>query len=885
MTETLLVIDGHSMAYRAFFALPVENFTTRGGIATNAVYGFASMLTKLMESEQPSHIAVAFDLGRKSFRTEEYPDYKGTRSETPEEFKPQIALIEEMLHDMGIVILTKENYEADDILATLSTRAQSEGLRVLIASGDRDTFQLVNDDVTVLYPGRSMSDLNYMTPEAIEEKYGVPPAQYPEIAALVGETSDNLPGVPGVGAKTAAQWINKFGGLDAIIEQADKIGGKRGEALRDHIADVLRNRHLNHLVTDLELDAQVDDLIRTDANREALDQLFDTLEFGALRSRVYHALGDQVPRETPKKTEEGPNLHMDAVLVADSTSDLGAWFEANVKEKAALSYSGEGRFVHARLDGVGVFAGTQGLVFDPARLSPQQETDVVSFLNSGVQLTMHGAKGATHAFASHGWALPLPRFDVELAAYLARPDRRAYGLEVIAEQFLGIEIGGGQGTLFDVNDKELAEKAFVIAQLEPILHRTLEEQNGLALLENIEIPVQRVFGHMEAVGVAIDKNVLGSLSTELSANVMRAQSDADAAVGHSANLASPKQLQGILFDELGMPKTRKTKTGYTTDAEALQNLFVQTDHPFLEALLRHRDSTKLLQMVTGLENEIQPDGRIHTTYHQTVAGTGRIASSDPNLQNIPARTDMGIRVREAFVAGPGFDNLMSVDYSQIEMRIMAHLSNDESLIEAFKSGEDLHRTMAAMVFGVAPEDVDHQLRNRIKATSYGLAYGLSAFGLSKQLGISVDEARDLRSKYFERFGGIGRYLGGVVEDAKHTGYTETMFGRRRYFPDLNSQNRRVAEMAERAALNAPVQGTAADIMKIATIEVEKRLVEGGYKSRMLLQIHDELVLEIVNEEQESVEEMVRDAMASPVSLSVPIEVAVGIGPSWKEAAH
>lgn len=893
VSKTLLIVDGHSMAYRAFFALPVENFTTGSGQATNAIYGFLSMLTRLMDTEKPTHIAVAFDLPGGSFRNREYPEYKAGRDETPEDFKGQVSIINEFLQRMGIRTLTKEDYEADDILATLTRQGAEDDMRVYVASGDRDTFQLVTDRVTVIYPGRSASDLKYMTPEAIEEKYGVTPARYPEIAALVGESADNLPGVPGVGPKTAAQWLNKWDGLTNLLEHAGDIGGKRGEALRENLDRVISNRELNHLVDDLDLGVSMDQLEPVPADRAELEQLFDTLDFTRLRERVYRAL--QVEQEVQAEDDSVPaKRSLESVTVVEPGVSVSQWLKG--RGPLALAYSGSGKPAAANLTGLALLDGTDALVADPSTLDAEQEQDFAAFFASNPQLTIHGAKGANHAFKAQGWTLPLPHFETELAAYLCRPDRRGYGLTDLAADYLGEEAGiVDDGALFSVSGmadgqvqgwaQDLADQALLVSRLEEPLRHRLEQQSMLELLTQLEIPTQRVLTRMEDVGVYMDTNILDELANDLAAGAARAQEDAFAAIGHEANLGSPKQLQVILFEELGMPKTRKTKTGWTTDAGALTDLFAKTGHPFLEALLRHRDNTKLLQMVDGLRAEIKEDGRIHTTFLQTVTATGRLASAEPNLQNIPTRTDTGRRVREAFVNGADYADLMSVDYSQIEMRIMAHLSEDDELIAAFNSGEDLHKTMASMVFGVPVEEVTSELRNRIKATSYGLAYGLSPFGLSRQLGISVPEAQELHSKYFERFGGIGRYLRDVVEEARETGYTETMLGRRRYFPELQADNRRVQEMAERAALNAPIQGSAADIIKLATNQVEALLEQGGYRSRILLQIHDELLLEIADGEREEVEQLVRQSMGQAVEMSVPLEVAVGVGHSWRDAAH
>ena len=926
MTNKLLIIDGHSMAYRAFFALPVDRFTVAGGQHTNAVYGFFSMLARTLETEKPTHLMVAFDAAGHSFRTEKFPEYKGTRDKTPEEFVGQVELIGAVLDSMGVKQLEVENFEADDIIATLATNAGEEGFTVLVASGDRDTFQLVNDQVTVIYPGRSMSDLTYMTPQAVEARYGLPPAQYPELAALVGETSDNLPGVPGVGPKTAAQWLIKFDGLDSLLEQADKLTGKRGEALREHADSVKLNRELNHLVTDMDLSLSADQCVVDTPNRESLESLFDTLEFTGLRERVYKAMSplwsvEELDQDTAAADGESPD-HAEQAAGQDAAGEdpfsilerdvVAVTPETDLAELFARYYGANGEALDVALWGAGRLAATNPdltglalsgpnltIVLDPAELTEAQDVELGQFLSAHPALITHAGKGLMHALATRGWKLFGPSFDTELAAYLSRPGSRGgYALERISQIYLARspmpqddgslfskEVAAGEQTELGSVQQALVSAAQTVFDLKAPLAKELVDQEELPLLKGLELPVMRDLAQMEATGIAVDVEHLGALRDEFAKEAQTATEDAYAAIGHETNLGSPKQLQIVLFEELGMPKTRKTKTGWTTDAEALADLYVKTSHPFLEALLRHRDRAKLIQMIDGLLSEVQPDGRIHTTFQQTVAATGRLASSDPNLQNIPARTDAGLRIREAFVAGEGYEDLMSVDYSQIEMRVMAHLSGDKDLIDAFRSGEDLHRTMAAAVYGIPLDEVTGEDRNRIKATSYGLAYGLSPFGLSRQLGTSVEEAKTLHSQYFERFGGIGRYLQEVVEDARVQGYTETILGRRRYFPELSSSVRRVADMAERAALNAPIQGSAADIMKLAMIEVCRELDEGHYKSRVILQVHDELVLEIGPGERKEVEELVKRAMESSVTLSVPLDVAVGVGHSWRAAAH
>jgi len=889
------------MAFRAFYALPPDNFVTATGQHTNAVYGFVSMLTRLLETEKPTHIAVAFDVSRHSFRTEEYPEYKGTRDATPEEFKGQVELIREVLDAMGIVSLSREGFEADDILATLAYRAGNDGATVLVVSGDRDSFQTVTDNVTVLYPGTGPGDLRRMTPQAVEEKYGVPPHRYPEIAAIVGETSDNLPGVPGVGPKTAAQWINKYDGLDNLLARADEIGGKRGAALREHMDDVVRNRRLNRLLTDMDLEVSPSDLARRPTDVAAIDRLFDSLEFGRLRQKVREVAGIGMG-EGPVDDAPEPVAEVEiSVSLVDASCDIAQWARAH--SPLAVLVEGDIRPTRGDITRLVLASDNEALVIDPVELSPTQEEALAEVLATASSLIVHDAKGARHALASRGWTLGGVEFDTMLAAYLAHPDQRSHKLEDVLSRVLGVVIEEEEsdpGALFGLDDMGAGPSAAQVragklaAHLHPLastLRSRLDESSEAALLTDMEMPLSVLLGEMEDIGIAADTAVLDGLSDELGKAVDAAREGAWAAAGREVNLSSPKQLQELLFDHFGLPKTKKTKTGYTTNAEALADLHAKTSdeggagHDFLGFLLTHRDRIKLKQMVDSLSATVASDGRIHTTFSQVAAATGRLASSDPNLQNIPARSADGMRIRGAFVAGEGFESLMSADYSQIEMRLMAHLSGDEALIEAFNSGEDLHRTMASMVFGTPVAEVSAEERSRIKATSYGLAYGLSSYGLAAQLGIPVPEAAALRDRYFERFGKVRDYLEGLVAQARADGYTQTMFGRRRYLPDLRSSNRQRREMAERAALNAPIQGSAADIVKIAMMNVVDALSEAGLKSRLLVQIHDELLLEVAPGEAAALEAIVRDKMATPVELSVPLDVAVGIGRSWQLAAH
>lgn len=868
------------MAFRAFFALPVENFATSTGQSTNAVYGFTSMLINLLRDEEPTHIAVAFDKSSKTFRKEQYPAYKEGRAETPEEFRSQIPLIKQVLDAMRVPHLDLEGFEADDIIATWAAQAESEGFETLICSGDRDALQLVTDETTVLYPVRGVSTLERMDPQAIEAKYGVGPDHYRDLAALVGEASDNLPGVPKVGPKTAAKWIAEYGGLEGIISQADTIKGVAGQNLRDHLDDVIRNKNLNGLVRDLDLEIDVDDTSREDFDRDDVDELFDALEFTALRDRLFALAGTSFPDQTEESEVE------------ISEDSLGEWLDARSDKTLGLHVNGDIALGSGSAWSIGISDGESAITRDLTTLNEEESRALSTWLADPERgKIVHESKDAWHSLDGEGLLLAGVMFDTAIAAYLCYPDQRSYALEDLSQRYLrrplATEEDSGQ-QLLDLGGNESAadaQRASTIVDLADHLEKELAKRSATELLTYLELPVARVLAVMEKTGIAADVQHLKDLEHAFDSAVTQAAESAYEVIGREVNLSSPKQLQEVLFDDLGMPKTRKTKTGYTTNAEALAELFARTEHPFLQHLLTHRDAIKLRQTVEGLLRFVADDGRIHTRYSQTVAATGRLSSADPNLQNIPVRTDAGMRIREAFVVGEGYETLLTADYSQIEMRIMAHMSGDEGLIEAFQSGEDLHNYVGARVYNVAPSEVTPAMRSKIKAMSYGLAYGLSSFGLSKQLSISTGEASALMEDYFDRFGGVRDYLEEVVEDARATGYTETLFGRRRYLPDLSSDNRQLRAMAERAALNAPIQGSAADIIKFAMIEVDRAFRDAGLGSRMLLQVHDELVVEVAQGEREQVEEILRREMANAAELSVPLDVSVGVGENWRTAGH
>ncbi len=893
----LLLIDGHSVAYRAFHALPAENFSTQTGQYTNGVFGFTSMLINVLRDEAPTHLGVAFDVSRQTFRAEIYPEYKANRSKTPDEFKGQLDLVKEVLKALNIAYVEKEGWEADDVIGTLATQAEAAGFDVLICTGDRDAFQLVTDNVTVLYPRKGVSDLARMTPAAVEEKYLAKPARYPDLAALVGESSDNLPGVPGVGPKTAAKWLETYDGLENLVAHAGELKGKAAEAFQERLESVVLNRQINALVRDLELPLGIDDLERRPWNREATHQLFDGLEFRVLRDRLLEAL--------PNEDEVEPEGGFDLVGEVLQPGQLRGWLaEHATGVRTGLDVIGHWGSGTGDLSALALAAGDGTAAWvDVTELLPDDENALADWLtNPAHRKAMHDAKGALLAIWARGWDLAGLTSDTQLAAYLTRPDQRTFDLADLTVRYLKRELKvEGAGELTDADQLSLdfgdddsgakvaADAAMVRARavidLADALDTEIEQRNGTSLLNGVELPLLRTLARMEQTGIAADVEHLEALESDFGYTVTQAANDAYEVLGKQINLGSPKQLQVVLFDELGMPKTRRTRTGYTTDADALQALYAKTEHPFLAHLLVHRDAIRLKQTVEGLLKSVTDDGRIHTTYVQTIAATGRLSSTDPNLQNIPIRTEAGRRIREAFVVGPGFDALMSADYSQIEMRIMAHASDDESLIQAFRSGMDFHTVTASRVFGIEPTAVTGADRAKIKAMNYGLAYGLSAFGLSQQLNIDTSEAKALMDEYFETFGGVRDYLRSLVVDARRTEYTETILGRRRYLPDLMSDNRQRREMAERMALNAPIQGSAADIIKVAMLDVEKALVDAGMRSRMLLQVHDELVFEIGPGERDALEELVRTKMGFAVEMNVPLDVSVGVGRSWHEAAH
>ena len=870
------------MAFRAFYALPTEKFTTSTGQATNAIYGFLSMLATLLHDEQPTHVAVAFDVGRTTFRTEMFPDYKAQRDETPPEFISQIPILKNLLTALGITTIEKPNYEADDIIATLATTAQPLGFETLIVTGDRDSLQLVNNTTTVLYPMKGVSVIHRFTPQAVQDKYGLTPEQYPDFAALRGDPSDNLPSIPKVGEKTATKWIVQHGNLTNLLNNADTIKGVVGTNLRERIDQVKLNRQLTEMVKNLDLTHTPPELELQPVNTKTLTEDFNNLEFGTtLRTKILKARGVTVdttatPPQTPTTVD---------------TIGVAKWLKQHPTEAMAVHITGRGTPATGDAESFAIIdQNHHAIAGNFADLNPKDDKALADYLQSTQPKFLHDAKTTYHMLASRGITLDGIAHDTALAAYLLNPGQRTYDLKTTYQRHLHrtLEITEtGQLSLLDItNTNTLITAAAAILELAATLPTKLATINELELYLDLELPLTTILAEMEATGIAVDIPTLEEQLDTFTNLVIQEETAARTIAGDpNLLLTSPKQLQVVLFETLGLPKTKKIKTGYSTAAKEIETLAANHPHEFLNHLLAHREYQKMKTTLEGLIKAVGDDGRIHTTFQQTMTSTGRLSSTDPNLQNIPIRTPAGKKIRSAFTVGTNYETLLTADYSQIEMRVMAHLSNDPGLITAYNNGEDLHNYVGAKVFDVPPSGVTPELRRKVKALSYGLVYGLSAFGLSQQLNIPAGEAKQIMENYFHRFGGVKHYLDTVVTQARKDGYTATLFDRRRYLPELTSTNRATRENAERAALNAPIQGTAADIIKIAMLRIHHQLKKTNAKSRVLLQVHDELVVEIAPGELTTVKKLIEHEMDNAITLKVPLEVSTGHGPNWDAAAH
>jgi DNA polymerase-1 len=879
---TLALLDGHSLAFRAFFALPDDLRTTTGQV-TNAVFGFTSMLIKLLADHAPDQIAVTFDLGRPAERLALLPTYKANRAETPDAFRSQIPLIFEVLDALSIPRMMVEGVEADDLIASYTAAAVDAGMQVLIVSGDRDVFQLVGDQVAVIYTRRGITDTVLMDAQAIEEKYGVGPVRYPLLAALRGDPSDNIPGVPGVGDKTAARLLAEYGDLDGIFAHLDEIRGKKLPAtLAEHETTVRTGLAVAMLDRQIPLPRPLDELHMGVVDLEKVRKLFATLEFRSLWERLDPVLRTEAQVEATAFTTQP--LRLGAGELAPWLSDLPA--NALLAVLPVVS----GRLPDIHFDAVALVVGDRPPVY--ATLDDVDDVDLealaAALADPGRPLCCHDNKQLIHAAQGRGWRVANVRIDTALAAYLIRPDQRLYDLERLALDHLRKHIeppvdGDADGQLsMTVDDgwRTHALRAQALLELVEPLERELAERDQRPLLERIELPLVRVLAGMEQRGIAVDLDVLSEIGETLADRIATLRDEIYGHAGDEFNLDSPKQLQRVLFEELALPKTKRIKSGYTTDAQALTSLL--DTHPIVAPLLQYREVSKLKgTYVDALPPLVcKRTGRIHAELNQTVAVTGRLSSQNPNLQNIPIRSATGREIRRAFVPGDGYDELLVADYSQIELRVMAHLSGDPGLVEAFTSGEDIHATTAAMVWGLPIDAIDNTLRSRIKGMTYGLAYGLSAYGLSQQLGIPPDEARELMDAYFERFPGVRDYLRGVVDQARLDGFTATLFGRRRYLPDLMSDQRQRRQMAERMALNAPIQGTAADIIKLAMIAVADDLDRRDLDAQVLLQVHDELLCETTVDALDELRDVLATRMGGVVDLAVSLEVDTAHGRSW-----
>ena len=908
MTD-LLLIDGHSLAYRAFYALP-DDMRTASGQVTNAVYGFTSMLVNLLRDHRPDRVAVAFDLPGGTFRHERLDSYKANRSAPPEIFREQLGLLRELLGTLGVRTVEAPGFEADDVLATLATRAAAQGLDVAIVTGDRDAFQLVADPhVTVLYPRRGMSDHERYDEAGVEERTGVRPADYVAYAALRGDASDNLPGVPGVGEKTAARLIGGHGGIEGIYDALDAQSPKLRASLQDSEEAVRLNCELMDLRRDLDLPVTVDDLAVTPAGTEEILRLFEFLEFGSLLERLGEALG----------LEFGPSTEVEVLEVAvEQPGDLAGAVAriAGLARCGSLGVAGAWRGPRGRSDfeglaligadgdspdqppkvGSGDAAGERAAVWVPGDfLSDGAVRGALGglFGEDAPGLVAHDAKALMRSLLAIDIDVRSLSLDTAIAAYLLDPSQSDYPVRDVLARYAGCALGGDgdeeetQGRLAFPETGEAVKvrtalEALAAARLAEPLRTALRDGGVESLHDTVEVPLVRVLARMEHCGVGVDVAGLEALRREFNedADRLRAQVVADA--GEEFNVNSPQQLGRVLFDRLGLPPQKRTKTGYSTDAATLERL--RGAHDIVEHLLAYREVEKLRSTYgEGLPAEVNPaTGRIHATFNQTVARTGRLSSDAPNLHNIPVRTETGRAFRKVFVPEPG-TGLLIADYNQIELRCIAHLADDPGLIAAFEAGEDIHTATAARVFGVPAAEVDTELRSRAKMVSYGLAYGMEAYGLGRRLSIPTEEAQVILDAYFGAFPAVQEYMDSAVRRARELGYTETLFGRRRPIPELRSDNFRVRQAGERQAMNAGIQGLAADIFKVALVHIDGALERDGMRSRLILQVHDEVILEVPPAERDAAAELVRHEMSSACDLSVPLVVDLAFGSTWAAA--
>jgi DNA polymerase I len=869
MKKRIFLLDGHSLSFRAFFALPTSLATTSGQI-TNAVYGFTSMLIKLLAEEKPDLIAVAFDKGRPTVRLEQYADYKAGRVEAPDEFRQQLGLIREVLETLRIPIVEVEGHEADDAIATLACRAAEQGLEAVIVTADRDFFQLVRPGIGVMFNRRGISDIVTYDVKAVTDRFGLPPEKYLDYVALKGDTSDNIPGIPGVGEKTASKLVQDFGSVERLMEHTDQIKGRVRQAIETAGSDLLRNKELARLVCELDLDIAPEDCVMGEWDQDAVRRLFNSLEFRTLLERL-----EDVERAAKPKVEAAQ------LDVRTATSEELLRILDAPGPKAAFPFED--------LRGLAVSPGGGQAVFAPFDQVPEEVSRWLG--DPSAPKWVHAAKDFQTVLLRSGRSLEGVAFDTLLAGYLLDPAEASYPLEELGRKYLGLDVlseieGDEEGQLFEDPSKRVGGSAAAVGLLAPVLEERIDRAGLRRLLEEVEMPLSAVLARVQANGVRIDVDYLTEMSERLGDRMATIEKDIYRHADEEFNIGSPPQLAVILYEKLRLPVLKRTIKGRapSTDADVLEKL--RDQHPIVEALLQYRELSKLKSTyLDALPPLVNPHtGRIHTTYNQVGAATGRLSSVNPNLQNIPVRGELGRQIRRAFIPGADDRVLLVADYSQIELRVMAHLSGDEAMAEAFAAGKDFHAATAAKIFGVPESEVDGAMRSRVKQINYGLPYGMNAFGLASRIGIAPDEAAEFIEAYFGQFSKIRDFLDRQVAKASAEGFTESILGRRRYLPELQAANPRVRDMGRRMALNAPIQGGAADILKLAMIRVDADLAGSGLDCIMVLTVHDELVFDVAEGDREETSNLVKKAMEEAYPLTVPLKVDIGWGRDWSEAA-
>ncbi|SDF78657.1 DNA polymerase I [Sporomusa acidovorans] len=879
MSQKFVIIDGSSLVHRAFHALPM--LRTADGLYTNAVYGFTTMLVKLLTEYKPDLVAVAFDKSRITFRTEAYQQYKGNRQATPGELSEQFPLVRELLQAFGITTLEEQGYEADDIIGTLSEKAAKTGYEVFIVTGDRDALQLIGPVTKVLLTRKGISEMEVIDVPALKEKYGLTPVQMIDMKGLMGDTSDNIPGVPGIGEKTALKLLAEFGSLENVLENTDKISGKKlQENIRQYTEQAILSKSLATIVRDMNIDF-TPEIYGITPEKSKVRELFVKFEFKSLITRVDALFPENGEQET--RSENITVIECFPPVIPANRSEVTAIYEeAKRLGKISCYPLASGHSPLAELVGLAITCADKTYFIAADSEGWDGIFDLLT--DQHISLATYDAKKLYHICHTRGAVLQARIFDILIAAYLLEPTAATYPLDFLAKKYLG------ETRLLPTDDKHMKEKpefacwaSKVVGQLQAVIVSELADAGLDKLFEQIELPLVETLAAMEVTGIQVDRKCLKEMAVRIAAKIDQLIHEIYLLAGENFNVNSTKQLGVILFEKLKLPIIKKTKTGYSTDAEVLEKLAGQ--HPLIDKLLEYRMLTKLKSTyLDGLEVLIHPQtGRIHTSFNQMVTATGRLSSSEPNLQNIPVRSEMGRKIRELFVPGEGYQYLMSADYSQIELRILAHMAGDASLLEAFRHNQDIHTRTASEVFGVAMSAVTPELRSRAKAVNFGIVYGISDYGLSRDIGVSRKEAAHYIDSYFAKYQGVRRYIDDVVAGAHRDGYVTTLFGRRRQLPDINSSNFNQRSFAERTAMNTPIQGAAADIIKIAMNRVYSELTSKGLKSRLLLQVHDELVLEVTAGELDQVAELVKQAMEQAVELTVPLLAEVKVGHNWAEA--